>query len=98
MSPASMGIPFEKSREADLEATDDIRPDSVVQHRGRADLNRSAPEQKVVERVLEAGDPPDAREAPVGKRLRQLRDLRERQRKDGRAAEAAGRDEAVHVN
>src|SRR4030095_6101880 len=56
------------------------------------------PEQEVIERVLEGGDAADARETPVGKRLRQLRDLRERQRKNGRAAQAPGRDEAVDVN
>ena len=37
-------------------------------------------------------------EALVRKRLRELRHLRERQRQDRRAAEAAGRDEAVDVH
>ena len=72
--------------------------DRVIEHRRRAHLHRAAAEQEVVERVRELGDAADARERLVGKRLRQLRHLGQRQRQDRRAAEAAARDVAVDVH
>ncbi len=81
-----------------VQLADDVRADRVIEHRRRAHLHRAAPEQEVIQRVLESRNAADAREAPVGKRLRELRHLRERQRQDRRTAESARGDEAVDVH
>src|SRR5687768_18565909 len=76
---------------------DDVWTDGVIEHRGGAHLHGPAPEQEVIERVGELRDASDTRERFVGKRLRELRHLRHRQRQNGWSAEPSARYEAVNV-
>ena len=51
-----------KAREPSSRRRDDVGPNRVVEHRGRADLDGAAAEQEIVERMAEVGDAADAGE------------------------------------
>src|SRR5437879_6992534 len=55
--PSPAGVLLEKPGQSGVEGLDDVRADRMIEHRRRADLDRSASQQTVVERVLEAGAP-----------------------------------------
>src|SRR5437764_2238536 len=96
--PSAIGVHLEKVHEALVQFLDDVGPDRMVEHGGRADLHGAAAEEEIIQRVLERRDAANAREALVRERLRQLRDLGERQRKNRRSAQPAGRYESIDMD
>src|SRR5262249_61261019 len=70
--PALAGVGLEESAEAAGELANHVGADGVIEHRRGAHLHGAAAEEEIIQRVLEGRDAADAREALVGKRLREL--------------------------
>src|SRR5687767_14046673 len=81
-----------------VETLDHVGADCLIQHCGRAHLNRSASKREVARGLRHIRYPADAGEALVGECLRELRHLRECHRKNGRAAKSSARDESIDID
>src|SRR6266550_280989 len=57
--PAFVRMFLEEAREPLIQLADDVRSDRVIEHRRRANLDRAASEQEVIQRVLERRDAAD---------------------------------------
>ena len=68
---------------------DHVRPDGLIEHGRGADLHGAAAEQEVVEGVVERRTRRRCPRTRVGERLGHLGHLRQRERQDGRPAQAA---------
>src|SRR5438552_9048173 len=96
--PAAVGIGFEELLHAGDEFLYHIWTNGVIEHGCRADLDRTAAEQEIVECLREVRDPADAREALLGECLCKRRHLCHSLRQDGGTAEAAARYISIDIH
>jgi hypothetical protein len=87
--PSLVGVLVEEGLHPGKKAFDHVGSDGVIEHCGRADLRRAAPEQEIVQRMGEIRYAADPGETLRRERRGHLRDLGQRQWQDRRAAQAA---------